>query len=681
MTGAVPMSTPEELYRQALASPSDINEHLPTLYALARECAHVTEMGTRSGCSTRAFLHAQPEALVCYDLERRPEVDPLEEAARQAGRPRFRFHQADVLQVEIEETDLLFIDTFHVYEQTRQELARHAGKVRKYLVFHDTTTFGDCGQEPGSRGIWPAIEEFLRDNSGWQLVARHTQNNGLTVLRRAAAAGQNRPAEPCRVGAPVRGRRVYDCFPFFNELELLEIRLHELDEVADRFVLVESTRTHSGWHKPLHYHQHRRRFARWSSRIIHVVVDDMPAGSEHWDRERWQRQSIGRGLSEACPDDVILVSDVDEIPRAVKVREHRDTPEVKLFQQQLSYGFLNNVTDELWFGTRMLSYADFCRLGGAQAIRGLEGIAVPDGGWHFSYMGGVGRIRAKLQAYAHQEYSTGHFSDPAHLGQALRAGADLLGRDVRCRLSTGDDLPQYVLDHRRRFSDWIWDEPFSPEEPGAPSWLSPLSELCHQVRPFTGDLVVLGCADTGRVIAMANACCPEPLWAVDEWPEYAPSTAGSPPAPQPPEPYAAFLRALRVFSPGNVHPVLLDPVCFLQGHRPRIKLCCLDPSRFRGHLADVLPLILTRLAPGGIVCGLSSNPPPAASERTLAGLLPGCRHAGELWWWQSPQTAHHPLRQTVDGTRHTDCFTCLPAAAPGARADAGVPPCSGEGMG
>jgi hypothetical protein len=179
MTGVL-----QELYRQALAAPSDIREHLDTLYQLARGCDHVTEMGTRQGISTRAFLYAQPEVLVCYDLVRYPDIDLLEAAARAAGRPRFLFVQADVRRIEIDETDLLFIDTWHVYEQMKQELALHAGKVRTYLVFHDTMRFGETGEAPGHRGIGPAIEEFLWDNPQWAESARRAYNDDLTILSR-----------------------------------------------------------------------------------------------------------------------------------------------------------------------------------------------------------------------------------------------------------------------------------------------------------------------------------------------------------------------------------------------------------------------------------------------------------------------------------------------------------------
>jgi hypothetical protein len=179
-----------QLYEAALMSRreirehADIREHLPTLFELARACEHVTEMGTRRGWSTRALLYAQPQVVVSYDLFRLPEVDVLEATARAAGRPRFVFRQADVRQVAIEETDLLFIDTAHYYEQLRQELDRHAGKVRRYLVFHDTRTYGEHGDVPGRRGLWPAIEEFLGDHGYWSQSPRPTANENLTILSR-----------------------------------------------------------------------------------------------------------------------------------------------------------------------------------------------------------------------------------------------------------------------------------------------------------------------------------------------------------------------------------------------------------------------------------------------------------------------------------------------------------------
>jgi hypothetical protein len=114
-------------------------------------------------------------------------------------------------------------------------------------------------------------------------------------------------------------KMIYDCFTFFNELELLELRLHELSGVVDKFVLVEATRTHSNQPKALVYQENRARFQEFHDKIIHVVVDDMPNAKNAWALENFQRECIARGLVSCRPDDLVLVSDLDEIPRATTV--------------------------------------------------------------------------------------------------------------------------------------------------------------------------------------------------------------------------------------------------------------------------------------------------------------------------------------------------------------------------
>ena len=89
---------------------------------------------------------------------------------------------------------------------------------------------------------------------------------------------------------------VYDCFTFFNELELLELRLHELAGVVDKFVLVEATRTFTNKPKPLYFQENRARFAAFENKLVHVVVADLPDSSDAWVVERFQRNAIGHGL-------------------------------------------------------------------------------------------------------------------------------------------------------------------------------------------------------------------------------------------------------------------------------------------------------------------------------------------------------------------------------------------------
>jgi hypothetical protein len=101
----------------------------------------------------------------------------------------FTFHQADVLTVEIEPTDLLFIDTWHVAQQIQEELRLHGDRSRRYLVLHDTETFGEKGETAGHGGIWPAIAAFVRQNPQWHLLHHFPHSNGLTVLSRMERDG------------------------------------------------------------------------------------------------------------------------------------------------------------------------------------------------------------------------------------------------------------------------------------------------------------------------------------------------------------------------------------------------------------------------------------------------------------------------------------------------------------
>ncbi len=174
----LPPPTLAELYQKACATPSAMNEHLPTLVALARDCRHITEMG--AGLSTIALLFAQPETLVSFDKVNDPQLDLL---LSLAGKTTFTFRQEDVLQVDIDATDLLLLDTCRVYDHLREALRRHAQKARRFIVIPGSTAYAQYGETPGHRGIWPAVEEFLQQGT-FRLKERYHQQNGLTVLER-----------------------------------------------------------------------------------------------------------------------------------------------------------------------------------------------------------------------------------------------------------------------------------------------------------------------------------------------------------------------------------------------------------------------------------------------------------------------------------------------------------------
>jgi hypothetical protein len=171
----------EKEYLDACERDTDIHEHLPIISELTSQCNHVTELGVGWAQSTRAFLRHDVE-IHSYEFMPQPGIREFFDEAKNAGR-NVTLHVDDTRKVNIAETDLMLVDSLHIYEQVQKELELHAGKVRKYLLFHDTTLFADRG-EFGGKGIWPAVQEFMDSHSELQLVERRTNNNGLTILKR-----------------------------------------------------------------------------------------------------------------------------------------------------------------------------------------------------------------------------------------------------------------------------------------------------------------------------------------------------------------------------------------------------------------------------------------------------------------------------------------------------------------
>jgi hypothetical protein len=190
----------DEILAEEIRKQGDISEHLVTLKRYASVCDHVTEMGVRWVCSTYAFIAGVPNKLVSYDINpvAPDKLKLLHEQAKSLSID-FQFIQQDVLNTEIEKTDLLFIDTLHSYKQLSCELHLHADKARKLIVLHDVITFGyhdegipnipDHLKEfadslPNNKGLLAALNEFLENHPEWLLHNIYQNNNGLAILTR-----------------------------------------------------------------------------------------------------------------------------------------------------------------------------------------------------------------------------------------------------------------------------------------------------------------------------------------------------------------------------------------------------------------------------------------------------------------------------------------------------------------
>ena len=201
-----PLSEIETKFREKCIIPSDINEHLPTLRRYGNECSHITECGVRSVVSSYAFACAlkgkQNNKLIQVDLDWHPNLGRFADECSLENIHTTFYKESD-LTCPIEKTELLFIDTWHIYGHLKRELARWNPYVSKYIIMHDTTVdeiYGETIRMNGNaeiesknsgipieeinKGLWPAIEEFLNDHTEWKMRERFTNNNGLTILER-----------------------------------------------------------------------------------------------------------------------------------------------------------------------------------------------------------------------------------------------------------------------------------------------------------------------------------------------------------------------------------------------------------------------------------------------------------------------------------------------------------------
>lgn len=160
---------------------SDIVEHLGILRGLAMQCSVVVEFGMRTGMSTAAMLDGTKCHVHSYDVDDcRGAVDAMKKLAPE----RFFFHKADTTKLDkIPECDMLFCDSQHDYATLSREL-RMEGKVKKWIVMHDTKTFRTAGKTKGDPGLQKAIDEFLGLHEEWRLMLYLPNQNGMTILER-----------------------------------------------------------------------------------------------------------------------------------------------------------------------------------------------------------------------------------------------------------------------------------------------------------------------------------------------------------------------------------------------------------------------------------------------------------------------------------------------------------------
>lgn len=276
---------------------------------------------------------------------------------------------------------------------------------------------------------------------------------------------------------------IFDCFTFFNEYDVLEMRLDILNQYVDYFVLVESTKNHHGEDKPLYFARNRERYHKYKEKIICVCVEDAPEyqGEADMGIENFLRNAIMRGLvGNACPDDYIMVSDVDEIPNPhilqnlhnIKIglytnrgswkqklrqhlrvwsmfsqdfmrigRENKGYPVDELLnytpiglEYDFFYYFMNCKNKEWWRGPYIAKFKHMMMPHDPRELSYQSMLPViRNAGWHFSYLGGLESVKAKLAALSDpnpeiERHINRAKNDDEYIIKCLENGIDVLGR-------------------------------------------------------------------------------------------------------------------------------------------------------------------------------------------------------------------------------------------------------------
>jgi beta-1,4-mannosyl-glycoprotein beta-1,4-N-acetylglucosaminyltransferase len=280
--------------------------------------------------------------------------------------------------------------------------------------------------------------------------------------------------------------KVFDSFIFFNELDLLELRLNILNDVVDYFVLTESPFTVSGNEKPLFYQENKDRFGKFNDKIIHNITEEIPndfsqylvkkpfhtdysttdeSGTRYIDlpirfqRAVYNRECSAYGLVKAgaTDDDIVMTSDADEIinPYVIEDLDWFDPTCNYVALQRAFYFKLNYLYEENWKGTRLSTFKHL-KTTTVDRLRTdwRKAYLIENAGWHFSFVGDADNVRLKLASYEHTENNIS--SNVDNMEQRIEEGLDPIGRSNRLNAVPIDDsYPEYIINNQEKYAEYI----------------------------------------------------------------------------------------------------------------------------------------------------------------------------------------------------------------------------------
>jgi len=260
---------------------------------------------------------------------------------------------------------------------------------------------------------------------------------------------------------------IIDCFLYNNENLILELRLNLLNKYIDKFVIIEARYNHSGIKKE-NYNFNIESLKKFKDKIVYLQVENFPIGFTHWERENYHRNYILNALENVNQEDYVIISDIDEIPNLDEINQIlADKKKYTAFKQKMIYYKFNllNASEPNWFGSKMCKFKD---LKNPQWLRKqkvknypfyrldkIKWNIVDKGGWHFSFVMPPEEVSKKIKSFAHSEFNKSQFTNINHISEKIDSHKDLFGRDFKFEVIKDEELPNYIIENREKFSDYL----------------------------------------------------------------------------------------------------------------------------------------------------------------------------------------------------------------------------------
>ena len=263
---------------------------------------------------------------------------------------------------------------------------------------------------------------------------------------------------------------IYDCFQYFDEDHMVDLRLNILNDYVDYFVISESTKTHQGKAKKINFDINK--FSRFKDKIKFVVADydnkinfTNHTGGES-PIEQHQRNHLIEGIKDALPDDFVILSDSDEIPDLKKIKNMNKNKKFVAFSQKMFMYKLNlqNLSESNWIGSKITKKKYISTM---QDLRNLKfkkypfwrfdkyNLQIIQGGWHFSFLQSPKQIYKKIKSFSHGEFNKEDV-DEVNIQEKIIKNQDIFGRNTELKkILIDDSYPDYIVKNEKKLSNWI----------------------------------------------------------------------------------------------------------------------------------------------------------------------------------------------------------------------------------